>query len=106
MRTKTSVLLLSMVLLAALSHADKSERVMGTVKAISGNFITVETMEKPPRPVTIAVLPSTRFIKDGTVTSVKDLKVEDRVVISTKPNGDKVDAVTVVFGQIFQHMYM
>ena len=52
MRTKTLALLLSIVMLAAVSHADTSGSVMGTVKAISANSITVETMDKAPKPVT------------------------------------------------------
>jgi hypothetical protein len=107
MRTKALVFLLAISMLAAVSQADdRLENVMGTVKVISANSITVETMGKAPKPVTITVLRSTKFIKDGAVTSVKDLKVEDRVVVSIKPNGDKFDAVTVVFGQVFQHMDM
>jgi hypothetical protein len=106
MRTKRLALLLSIVMLAGVSHADKSESVMGTVKAISANSITVETMDKTPKPVTIIVLPSTKFIKDGAVATVKDLRVGDGVVVSIKSNGDKFDAVTVTFGQIFQHMDM
>jgi hypothetical protein len=106
MKTKTLVLLFFIVMLAAVSHADKSESVMGTVKVISANSITVQTMDKTPKPVTIAVLPSTKFIKDGVVTSVKDLKVGDGVVVSIQPNGDRFDAVSVTFGQMFQHMDM
>ncbi len=79
---------------------------MGTVKAVSASSITVETMDKAPKPVTITVLPSTKFTKDGTVTSVKDLKIGDGVVVSVKPNGDKFEAVSVTFGQMFQHMDM
>ena len=107
MRTKTLVFLLTILMLAAVSQADdRLENVMGTVKVISANSITVETMRKTPKSVTISVLPSTKFIKDGAVASVKDLKVEDRAVVSIKPNGEKFDAVTVTFGQIFQHMDM
>jgi len=107
MRTKALVFLLFMLILAAVSHADSStQTVMGTVKAITVNSITVETMANTPRWVGVTLLPSTKFIKDGATTSVKDLAVEDRVVVSVKPNGDKVEAITVVFGQIFQHMNM
>jgi hypothetical protein len=106
MKTKTLALLLSIVMLAAVSHADMSGSVMGTVKAVSANSITVETMDKAPKPVTITVLPSTKFIKDGVVTSVKDLKVGDGVVVSIRPNGDRFEAASVTFGQIFQHMDM
>ena len=106
MRTKTLVLLLFIVMLAVVGHADTSGSVMGTGKAISANSITVETMEKAPKPVTITLLPSTKFIKDGVGTSVKNLKGGDGVVVSVKPNGDSFEAVSVVFGQIFQHMDM
>jgi catabolite regulation protein CreA len=106
MKTKTLALLLSTVMLAAVSHADTSGSVMGTVKAVSTNSITVETMAKAPKSVTITVLPSTKFIKDGVVTSLKDLKVGDGVVVSIKPNGDMFEAVSVTFGQMFQHMDM
>jgi Domain of unknown function (DUF5666) len=106
MKTKTLALLLSIVMLAAVSHADMGGSVMGTVKAVSANSITVETMDKVPKPVTITVLPATKFIKDGVVASVKDLKVGDGVVVSIKPNGDSFDAVSVTFGQMFQHMDM
>jgi hypothetical protein len=106
-KTKALILLLSTLMLAVVSNADKAvENVMGTVKAISANSITVETVGKTPKPVTITVLPSTKFIKDGADTSVKDLKIEDRVVVSVKPNGDKFEAIKVVFGQAFQHMDM
>jgi len=106
MKTKTLALLLSIVMLAVVSHADTSGSVMGTVKAVSVSSITVETMDKAPKPVTIIVLPSTKFIKDGAVSSVEDLKVGDGVVVSIKPNGDRFDAVSVTFGQMFQHMDM
>ena len=83
-----------------------AQNVMGTVKAISADSITVETIDKERKAVTVTLLQSTRFIKDGAETSVKDLKVGDRVIINTKPIGDKLEAVKVVFGQVFQHMDM
>jgi Domain of unknown function (DUF5666) len=83
-------------MLAVASNADNAAKnVMGTVKAISSNSITVETMGKTPKPVTVTVLPSTKFIKDGADTSLKELKIEDRVVVSGKPNGDKFEATKV-----------
>lgn len=107
MKTKTLIILLSITMLAAVSHADNSaENVMGVVKAVSPSSITVEAMGKAPKSVVVTLLPSTKFIKDGVATSVKDLKVEDRVVVSVKPNGDKFEAVSVVFGKIFEHMDM
>jgi uncharacterized protein DUF5666 len=106
-RTNTLVLLLSLIMLAAVSRADNNaETVMGTIKAISANSITLETMGKTPKSIVVTVLPSTRFVKDGADASANDLKLEDRVVVSVKPNGDRFEAVRVVFGQMFQHMDM
>ena len=107
MKTKALIFVLSALMLAVASNADNAlENVIGTVKAISANSITVETMGKTSKSVTVTVLPSTKFIKDGADMSVKDLKIEDRVVVSVRPNGDKFEAIKVVFGQIFQHMDM
>jgi catabolite regulation protein CreA len=61
MKTKTVALLLSVVMLAAVSQADTSGSVMGTVKVVSANSISVETMDKTPKPVMITVLPSSSF---------------------------------------------
>ena len=107
MKTKTLMLVLSTLMLVAVSQADSAvQNVMGTVRAVSASSLTVETMGKTPKSVSITLLPSTKFVKDGAATSVKDLKIEDRVVVSVKQNGDKLEAVGVVFGQTFQHMDM
>ena len=37
---------------------------------------------------------------------MKDLKIGDRVAITVKPNGEKLEAAQVTFGQMFQHMGM
>ncbi len=83
-----------------------AQNVAGTVKAISADSVLLETIDRDRKVVAVTLLPSTKFITDGTETSVKDLKVGDRVVINAKPDGDKLDAVQVVFGQMFQHMDM
>lgn len=107
MKIGASIYLLCMLVLTVVSPArGAAENVMGKVKTISANSITVETTGKEPKAVTVTVLPSTKFIKDGTDTSVNDLKVGDRVVINVKPNGDKLEAVKVVFGKMFEHMDM
>jgi Domain of unknown function (DUF5666) len=107
MRIGASIYLLCVLVLTAVSPARSAgENIMGTVKTISANSITVETMGKEPKAVIVTLSPSTKFIKDGTDTSVKDLKVGDRVVINVKPNGDKLEAVKVVFGKMFEDMDM
>lgn len=108
-KLRESILLfvLTTLMVATAGHANGGmENVMGTVKAISANSITVETMGKEPKPVTVVLLPSTKFIKDGADTSVKDLKVGNRVVINAKRNADKFEAARVIFGKMFEHMDM
>ena len=75
------------------------KHVMGTVKTISANSIAVQTVGKESKTITVFVVPSTKFLKSGADASLKDLKVDDRVVIYAKPTGDKLEAVTVKFGK-------
>lgn len=99
MRMLVLFLFLSLMALATFGH-NGMEHVMGTVKSISGNSVTVETAAKEPKVVTVALLPSTKFVKSGADASVKDLKVGDRVMIESKANSeDKLEAVTVMFGK-------
>jgi hypothetical protein len=100
MRTRISLLLLciSLTTVAAFAHGNQ-RHVMGTVKAISGNSITVRTTGKTPKDVTVLVVASTQFMKSGAAASLQDLKIGDRVVIHAKPNGDKLEASMVDFGK-------
>lgn len=81
------------------AHGNETH-VMGTVTAISADSITVRTAARTHKMVTVFIVPSTKFLKSGAAASLKDLKVDDRVVIHAKPNGDKLEAVTVEFGKI------
>ena len=77
---------------------------MGTVKTVSANSVTVETVGKAPKTVTVALLPSTKFMKSGANASVNDLKVGDRVMIEAKENSaDKLEAASVAFGKQAPH---
>ena len=77
----------------------KEKHILGTVTAISANSITVQTVGKESKTITVFVVSSTKFLKSGADASLKDLKVGDRVVIHPKRNGDKLEAVTVKFGK-------
>jgi hypothetical protein len=93
------LLCLPLLAIATFAH-NGMEHVMGTVKSISANSVTVETAAKEPKIVTVALLPSTKFVKSGADASLKDLKVGDRVMIESKENNeDKLEAVTVMFGK-------
>jgi len=95
------MLLLSAPLLAVLAFAHNGmEHVMGTVKTISENSVTVQTAAQDPKIITVALLPSTKFVKSGGDASSKDLKVGDRVMVEAKENSsNKLEAVTVTFGK-------
>jgi exosome complex RNA-binding protein Rrp4 len=101
MKTRVSVLALCIagLAMAALAH-NGVEHVMGTVKDVSSNSITVETTGKAPKTMTVALVASTQFIKDGATTSAKELKAGDRVVLNVKENKEKPEAVSVVFGKM------
>lgn len=79
------------------------QHVMGTVKSISANSITVTTADTQSKDVMVVVLPTTKFQKSGVDATAHDLKIGDRVVIHAKPDGDKLDAVTVAFGKMPSH---
>ena len=103
---KLRVMLLSCTLLFAMSsfaHGG-NEHVMGTVTAISASSITVQPAGKDAKPATVAVVPSTMFMKSSAQASLKDLKVGDRVVVEAKENkDDKLEAVSVTFGKPAAH---
>ena len=107
MKTKTLISLLALVMFAAASYADTGEQnVMGMVKAISENMVTVQTIGNSPKSVMIAVLPATRFIKDSAAASLNDLKIGDHLVANVKAHDNKLEATQIVFGKVFEHMDM
>src|ERR1700682_4027543 len=80
---------------AAFAHG-KGQHVMGTVTAITGDSITVQTAAK--KPVTVYTMPETKYEKNGAAANITDLKVGDRVVIHAAKMGDKLMANEVHFG--------
>ena len=81
--------------LIAFAHG-KEKHVMGSVTNISDNSITVETTAK--KSVTIEINDKTKFEKSGAASTVKDLKVGDKVVVHADAEGDKLVANEVHFG--------
>ena len=82
---------------AAFAHG-KEQHVMGRVTAITDSSITVQT--KADEPVTVYTMAETKYEKSGTVASMKDLKVGDRVVIHAEKMGDKLMANEGHFGVV------
>ncbi len=94
-RALTVVALTFALSLMALAHGNE-KHLMGKVRSISENSITVETASK--QSVTVEVSDKTKFEKSGAAATLKDLKVGDKVVIHASPSGDKLLASEVRFG--------
>jgi hypothetical protein len=78
----------------ALAHGG-SEHLMGTVKAVDDQSLTVETKSKE---VKVKLDPDTKFEKSGAAATAKDLSVGERVVVHTRDAKDGQTAVLVKFG--------
>ncbi len=69
---------------------------MGTVTNVTANSITVKTTTKEP--VTVGVVPTTKFTMGKMAMKIDGLKVGDRVVIhATEPKEGTLVADTVEF---------
>jgi hypothetical protein len=79
----------------ALAHG-KEKHLMGTVTGISDSSITLETKAK--KSVTVDVSDKTKFERNGSPATLKDLKVGDKVVVHADVSGDKLVANEVHFG--------
>ena len=103
------MLLLGTLLFAglALAHGDE-QHVMGTVTKITDTAITVEVVGKQPdapkKSMTVKVVASTKFEKDGAPASLKDLHVGDRVAIHAAKKGKELEAHVVKIGMNMSSM--
>jgi hypothetical protein len=89
-----SLSLILAVLSSSLIFAHGNEKhVMGTIKAIGPDSISVETTTHQIE--TVQVTKDTKFVRGGTASTIQELKVGDRVVIHAKPAGDKLEAAEV-----------
>ena len=86
---------ISLAAVAALAHGGE-EHVMGTVTKVTADSITVKTTAKEP--VTVGVVPATKFMMGKMAMKIDGLKVGDRVVIhATEPKEGTLVADTVDF---------
>ena len=72
------------------------QHVIGTITAINGDSVTVETVDH--QSTTVYLSDQTIFTKSGTAVKREDAKVGDRVVIHAQKQGDKLVAHTVALG--------
>lgn len=79
----------------ALAHGD-AVHVCGTVTKISGQSVTIQTVDKPSKTVTFTVADHTEIDKGSEIASVKELTVGARVIVEL-PKG-KTDAESIKIG--------
>lgn len=87
---------ISLLLTATMFAHAGMQHVMGTVKAIGADSITVETTTHQTQ--TVSVTSQTKFVKGGKPSSLAELKAGDRVVIHAKLADKKLVAAEVNFG--------
>lgn len=95
-KTASATILILALAFAAFAHGT-DKHVLGTVTKITDSEITVQTQDNQLQVVKIA--PDTSFVKSGAASSIKELKVGDRVVIHAKPVGSDLIAHEVRFGK-------
>lgn len=101
---KLAVASMLILALAAMAHAHGgAEHVMGTVKAMTGDSITVMTTADQEK--TVMFDANTKFTKNGEPATAKDLKVGDRVVMEVHAMDGKLHAEEVRFGKAPAHTH-
>ncbi len=89
-------LVLTLGLMAGVAYAHNGmEHVMGTVASITDTSITVTTTDGKTQTVTTA---DTKYAKMDAAIALKDIKVEDHVVIHATKKDNKLVAATVKVG--------
>ena len=90
-------LALTFGLMVSLAYAHGGmEHVMGTVAGVSANSITVTTTDGKSQ--TVLLTSETKYARNDTAITVKDIKVGDHVVIHATKKNDKLIAATVQLG--------
>jgi len=96
---KLKIVVVLVLALGVLSYGHGgAEHVMGTVKSMTDNSITIVT--KGNQEKTVSFDAKTKFTKSGEAATIKDLKVGDRVVIEAQEEGTagRLHAAEVRFG--------
>ena len=95
---RTTLAVSAVLFLAAMAWAHEHQlHVMGTVTKIEGSSISVKGADGAEK--TVTVMEGTKFVKNGTAVTQKDIKVGDRVVIHAMPMGDMLHATEVKIGE-------
>ncbi len=99
----TLALTFSLMVCLAYAHGGM-EHVMGTVAGISATSITVTTTDGKSQ--TVLLTAETKYAKNDTAITVKDIKVGDPVVIHATRKNNELTAATVKVGVNRKHAAM
>jgi Cu/Ag efflux protein CusF len=94
-RLLTLALALGLMVSMAYAHGGM-EHVMGTIASISATSITVTTTEGKSQ--TVLLTAETKYAKNNTAITVKDIKAGDSVVIHATRKNNELTAATVKVG--------
>jgi uncharacterized protein DUF5666 len=89
----TAMLLAFAIPTAAVAHQGGHD-VRGTVTAVSGEELTVKTSQGSEE---FALTAETEFVRDGSPSTARELKANDRVVVHSKKKNGRMEAVKVQF---------
>jgi hypothetical protein len=91
------ILIVCVLVLSAVAWGHGNQKhVLGTVRAVDQNSITVETASHEKQ--TVQVTSETKIFKGGQPSTLKELRVGERVVIHAKNVGNTLEATEVRFG--------
>ena len=93
---RITCMLSALALAGALWAHEGAEHVIGTVKSMTTESVTVETAKHET--LTIMLTPKTEVMKSKAKGEIKDLKVGDRVVIHAAKGKAGLEAQEVDFG--------
>jgi hypothetical protein len=97
MPKRITCILSALALTGALWAHEGAEHVTGSVKSITPESLTVETVKHET--LTIMLTPKTEVMKSKAKGDIKDLKVGDRVVVhAAKGKAGQLEAQEVDFG--------
>lgn len=96
MTKRIPCILSAFALAGALVAHEGGQHVIGSVKSITPQSVTVETVKHET--LTIMLTPKTEVMKSKAKGDIKDLKVGDRVVIHAAKGKDGLEAEEVDFG--------
>ena len=91
--------LVVLVLFTRVSYAHNGmQHIRGIVTAVTGTSITVKTVDGLVR--TIALNGATKYSQSGSLMTIRDVKVGDRIVIHATEKNEKLTAAEVNLGAI------